>query len=154
RVQGRGGLGIRVAKLPDDRGHLVGAAVVAEGDEILVVMEKGKVVRSRVAEVPAKGRTTMGVTCAKPDKRDHIALVTTSAESEEGGAQAPADDDAASPPAAEPGAEGTGPDGGGAGTDSGGDGTESGGDGSPVSEDVVDGAAQGSSAQPDVLGSD
>lgn len=82
RVQGRGGLGIRVAKLPDDRGHLVGAAVVQESDELLVVMAKGRVVRSKVAEVPAKGRTTMGVTFAKPDKGDTILLVTTSAESE------------------------------------------------------------------------
>lgn len=82
RAQGRGGLGIRVAKLPDDRGHLVGAAVVQESDELLVVMAKGRVVRSKVAEVPAKGRTTMGVTFAKPDKADTILLVTTSAESE------------------------------------------------------------------------
>jgi DNA gyrase subunit A len=81
RVQGRGGLGIRVAKLPDDRGHLVGAAVVEESDELMVVMEKGKVVRSRVAEVPVKGRTTMGVVFAKPDKKDHILLVATTAES-------------------------------------------------------------------------
>ncbi|MGO2824847.1 MAG: DNA gyrase C-terminal beta-propeller domain-containing protein, partial [Brachybacterium alimentarium] len=82
RVQGRGGLGIRVAKLPDDRGHLVGAAVVEESDELLVVMERGRVVRSRVAEVPSKGRTTMGVVFAKPDKGDRILLVTTSPESE------------------------------------------------------------------------
>ncbi|GAA1490759.1 DNA gyrase subunit A [Brachybacterium sacelli] len=82
RVQGRGGLGIRVAKLPDDRGHLVGAAAVDESDELLVVMEKGRVVRSRVAEVPSKGRTTMGVVFAKPGKSDRILLVTTSPESE------------------------------------------------------------------------
>ena len=83
RVQGRGGLGIRVAKLPDDRGVLVGGAVVEETDELLVVMEKGKVVRSRVSEIPVKGRTTMGVVFAKPDKGDRIILVTTSKESEE-----------------------------------------------------------------------
>ena len=82
RLQGRGGLGIRVAKLPDDRGHLVGAAVVQESDELLVVMERGKVVRSRVDGVPAKGRTTMGVVFAKPDKGDHIILVTTTSEAE------------------------------------------------------------------------
>ena len=82
RVQGRGGLGIRVAKLPDDRGHLVGAAAVDESDELLVVMEKGRVVRSSVAEVPSKGRTTMGVVFAKPGKSDRILLVTTSPESE------------------------------------------------------------------------
>jgi DNA gyrase subunit A len=44
-------------------------------------MEKGKVVRSRVAEVPVKGRTTMGVVFAKPDKHDRILLVATTAES-------------------------------------------------------------------------
>jgi len=82
RIQGRGGLGIRVAKLPDDRGHLAGAAVVEETDELLVVMERGRVVRSKVAEVPPKGRTTMGVTFAKPDKGDRILLVTTGPESE------------------------------------------------------------------------
>ncbi|WP_087486175.1 DNA gyrase subunit A [Brachybacterium massiliense] len=82
RLQGRGGLGIRVAKLPDDRGHLVGAAVVEESDELLVVMERGRVVRSKVSEVPAKGRTTMGVVFAKPDKGDRILLVTTGQESE------------------------------------------------------------------------
>ena len=82
RLQGRGGLGIRVAKLPDDRGHLAGAAVVEETDELLVVMERGRVVRSKVSEVPPKGRTTMGVTFAKPDKGDRILLVTTGPESE------------------------------------------------------------------------
>ena len=83
RVQGRGGLGIRVAKLPDDRGALVGGAVVEETDELLVVMERGKVVRSKVAGIPVKGRTTMGVVFAKPDAGDKIILVTTSPESDE-----------------------------------------------------------------------
>ena len=83
RIQGRGGLGIKVAKLPDARGHLVGAAVVEETDEILVVMARGKVVRSRVAEIPVKGRSTMGVVFAKPDANDAILLVTTNAESED-----------------------------------------------------------------------
>ena len=89
RIQGRGGLGIRVAKLPDDRGHLVGAAVVEESDELLVVMERGRVVRSKVSEVPAKGRTTMGVVFAKPDKGDRILLVTTGQESEVDEAETP-----------------------------------------------------------------
>ncbi|WP_157085926.1 DNA gyrase subunit A [Devriesea agamarum] len=83
RVQGRGGLGIKVAKLPDDRGHLVGALVVEEGDEVLVVMEKGKVVRSSVDGVPAKGRDTMGVVFAKPDKGDRIIAVAGNSETED-----------------------------------------------------------------------
>ncbi len=72
RLQGRGGLGIKVAKLVEDRGDLVGALIVQEDDEVLVVMSGGKVVRSAVAEVPAKGRDTMGVIFAKPDKNDRI----------------------------------------------------------------------------------
>ena len=98
RVQGRGGLGIKVAKLDSDRGHLVGAAVVEETDEVLVVMEKGKVVRSRVAEVPAKGRDTMGVVFAKPDKNDRIMLVAVSQESDEDLDEVDAEDAGATSP--------------------------------------------------------
>ncbi|PNH84068.1 DNA gyrase subunit A [Arthrobacter sp. AFG20] len=80
RLQGRGGLGIKVAKLAEERGDLVGALVVQEEDEVLVVMGGGKVVRSSVAGVPAKGRDTMGVIFAKPDKNDRIIEVARNTE--------------------------------------------------------------------------
>lgn len=72
RVQGRNGFGIKVAKLVEDRGALVGGLIVDEEDEVLVVMSSGKVVRSNVNEVPAKGRDTMGVIFAKPGEGDSI----------------------------------------------------------------------------------
>jgi len=72
RVQGRNGFGIKVAKLVEDRGALVGGLIVDEEDEVLVVMSSGKVVRSNVNEVPAKGRDTMGVIFAKPGECDSI----------------------------------------------------------------------------------
>nr|WP_235181054.1 MULTISPECIES: DNA gyrase subunit A [Nesterenkonia] len=75
RVQGRGGLGIKVGKLVEDRGDLVGAMVVEDDDEVLVVMESGNVVRSPVSGVPSKGRDTMGVIFAKPRKKDRILKV-------------------------------------------------------------------------------
>jgi len=80
RLQGRGGLGIKVGKYQEERGHLVGALIVQEEDEVLVVMEGGKVVRSSVAGVPAKGRDTMGVIFAKPDKNDRIIAVARNSE--------------------------------------------------------------------------
>ncbi|GAB4098992.1 DNA gyrase subunit A [Sinomonas halotolerans] len=80
RVQGRGGLGIKVGKYQEERGHLVGAHIVHEEDEVLVVMEGGKVVRSSVTGVPAKGRDTMGVIFAKPDKGDRIIAVAKNSE--------------------------------------------------------------------------
>ncbi len=72
RPQNRGGLGIKVAKLEEKRGDLVGAIIVAEDDEVLVVLASGKVVRSAVNEVPAKGRDTMGVVFARFEDDDVI----------------------------------------------------------------------------------
>nr|WP_245529064.1 DNA gyrase subunit A [Beutenbergia cavernae] len=75
RVQGRGGLGIKVANLVEARGDLVGALVVDSDDEVLVIMERGKIVRSAVDEVTRTGRNTQGVTFAKPDAGDRIIAI-------------------------------------------------------------------------------
>ncbi len=106
RLQGRGGTGIQVAKLSDKGGDLVGALTVTADDEVMVVMEKGKIVRSRVDEVRHTGRSTMGVKFATPDQGDSIVAVARNAESTNG------DGDT----------DGEGPDGaGGGGDDDGGD---------------------------------
>ncbi len=80
RVQGRGGLGIKVAKLSDNRGDLAGALMVGDEDEVLVVLASGKVVRSSVAEVPAKGRDTMGVVFARFADDDKIIAIARNSE--------------------------------------------------------------------------
>jgi DNA gyrase subunit A len=80
RVQGRGGLGIKVANLPEANGDLVGALVTDPEDEVLVIMERGKIVRSATAEVNATGRTTQGVIFAKPDNGDRIIAVARNIE--------------------------------------------------------------------------
>lgn len=80
RVQNRGGFGIKVAKLAENRGDLVGALIVAEEDEVLAVLAGGKVVRSNVAEVPAKGRNTMGVVFARFDDEDRIIGIARNSE--------------------------------------------------------------------------
>ncbi|HOB56552.1 MAG TPA: DNA gyrase subunit A, partial [Rhodoglobus sp.] len=80
RVQGRGGLGIKVAKLSDHRGDLAGALIVGDEDEVLVVLASGKVVRSSVAEVPAKGRDTMGVVFARFADDDKIIAIARNSE--------------------------------------------------------------------------
>ncbi|MCI2956830.1 DNA gyrase subunit A [Agromyces atrinae] len=80
RVQQRGGLGIKVAKLSDDRGDLAGSLIVGTEDEVLVVLASGKVIRSDVAEVPAKGRDTMGVVFAKFAESDRIIAVAKNSE--------------------------------------------------------------------------
>ena len=80
RMQNRGGLGIKVARLTEDRGVLAGGMMVSEGDEVLVVLASGKVVRSSVAEVPAKGRDTMGVVFARAGGDDRIIAIARNSE--------------------------------------------------------------------------
>ncbi len=80
RVQNRGGLGIKVAKLQEARGDLAGSLIVDDEDEVLVVLASGKVVRSSVAEVPAKGRDTMGVVFARFADDDKIIAVAKNSE--------------------------------------------------------------------------
>ena len=80
RVQNRGGLGIKVAKLAENRGDLAGALIVGADDEVLVVLEGGKVVRSSVAEVTATGRNTMGVVFARFPEDDRIIAVAKNSE--------------------------------------------------------------------------
>ncbi|TFV84675.1 DNA gyrase subunit A [Microbacterium sp. dk485] len=109
RSQSRGGLGIKVARLSDDRGDLAGGLMVSEDDEVLVVLASGKVVRSAVAEVPAKGRDTMGVVFARAGGDDRIIAIarnsersmTALAQDSEPVADAPAVDAAASEASAE-----------------------------------------------------
>jgi DNA gyrase subunit A len=79
-VQNRGGLGIKVAKLQEARGDLAGALIVEDDDEVLVVLASGKVVRSSVAEVPAKGRDTMGVVFARFADDDRIIALAKNSE--------------------------------------------------------------------------
>jgi len=101
RVQGRGGYGIKVAKLNDDRGTLAGGLMVSEDDEVLVVLSSGKVVRSAVAEVPAKGRDTMGVVFARTSEADRILAIARNGErglaEEEESAEVESDSPTASP---------------------------------------------------------
>ncbi|MGW7292890.1 DNA gyrase subunit A [Streptomyces xiamenensis] len=80
RVQGRGGLGIKAAKIVEDRGELVGALVVEATDEILAITLGGGVIRTRVNEVRETGRDTMGVQLINLGKRDAVVGIARNAE--------------------------------------------------------------------------
>jgi len=80
RVQGRNGFGILVAKITDARGDLAGALIVEQDDEVLAVLATGKVIRSAVAEVPSKGRNTMGVKFAHLADDDRIIAIARNSE--------------------------------------------------------------------------
>jgi DNA gyrase subunit A len=95
RIQKRGGLGIKVAKLDEKRGDLIGALIVEETDEVLVVLQSGKVIRTNAAEVPAKGRDTMGVVFARFEESDSVlSLAKNSERNLEGSGEAEAEGEA------------------------------------------------------------
>lgn len=80
RVQKRGGIGIKVAKLDERRGDLVGSLIVEESDEVLVVLTSGKVIRTAASEVPARGRDTMGVVFARFEDSDSVLALAKNSE--------------------------------------------------------------------------
>jgi DNA gyrase subunit A len=61
RVQSRGGKGIITMKTGDKTGEVVGALTVRDADEIMLITNKGQMVRTRVKEIRETGRNTMGV---------------------------------------------------------------------------------------------
>jgi hypothetical protein len=98
RLTNRGGLGVKAAKLNDERGGLVGGLVVTDTDEVLAIRASGQVTRSSVAEVRPAGRDTMGLTFARANG-DPIVAIARNAEqdvAEVVGDEEPADEAALS----------------------------------------------------------
>jgi DNA gyrase subunit A len=83
RSQGRGGIGVKAAKIDEDsRGGLVGALVVKESDEILVITSTGVVMRTPVKEVRETGRDTLGVRLVNLDNGTHVVSLAKVSEEE------------------------------------------------------------------------
>ncbi|WP_297743015.1 DNA gyrase subunit A [uncultured Tessaracoccus sp.] len=99
RTQGRGGLGIKAMKLVDDRGSLVGGLIVDETDEVIAIKHSGQITRSAVAEVPVKGRDTMGVKFVGVRGDDAVSVIAlypeTEVEEEESAESVAAEDEEA-----------------------------------------------------------
>jgi len=100
--KGRGIYGVRAMKLVEERGSLVGAVVAGEADEVYAIASDGVVIRTRVSEIRATGRDTMGVSLMNVGDDNAIVAIAL------GDASDDEDDDDES---AEDGTDGT-PDGG------------------------------------------
>ncbi|WP_137294572.1 DNA gyrase subunit A [Nocardioides dongxiaopingii] len=82
RLTNRGTKGVRAMTLTnEDRGGLVGAFIVEDGDEVLSITQGGQVVRSPInADFRPLGRSTQGVKFVSPKKGDAVAVVARSIE--------------------------------------------------------------------------
>ena len=79
-LRGRAGLGVIAAKTVDERGHLIGALIVEEGDEVLAITQVGGVIRTRVSGVRETGRDTMGVQLIHVGKKDSVVAIARNAD--------------------------------------------------------------------------
>ncbi len=75
RLQGRGGKGIIDIKTGGRNGPVVGMLQVREGDDMLVVTTKGKMIRLHAGEVTSQGRNTMGVRIIDLDPDDQVGSI-------------------------------------------------------------------------------
>jgi len=83
RLQGRGGIGIKAAKIDEEsRGTLVSALVLEDKDEILAITSAGTVMRTPAAEVRQTGRDSMGVRLVNLDEGASLLSVTRNSEDE------------------------------------------------------------------------
>ena len=83
RLQGRGGIGIKAAKIDEDsRGTLVSALVLVDTDEILAITSAGTVMRTQASEIRQTGRDSMGVRLVNLDEGATRLTVTRSREDE------------------------------------------------------------------------
>ena len=75
RVTGRGGLGVKNVEVTDKNGHVVGIAQVHDNEELLVITEQGKILRTPANEIRTIGRATQGVRLMDLEGDDTIVSV-------------------------------------------------------------------------------
>ena len=72
RQQGRAGQGIISIRTSERNGAVVGAELVEGNDELMLITDGGKLVRTRVNEVSVLGRNTQGVTLIRLSADEHL----------------------------------------------------------------------------------
>ena len=75
RLQKRAGMGLRAMKFRTDTDELVGLRVLGAGEELLLVSEKGVIVRTGADAIPQQSRAATGVRLQRLDKGDRLADV-------------------------------------------------------------------------------
>jgi DNA gyrase subunit A len=83
RIQGRGGSGIRNFNVTSKTGLVAGLKHVAGDEEVVIMSEQGKVLRSRVEEIRQTGRSAQGVKTLTVDEGDRIAGIAVFEERDE-----------------------------------------------------------------------
>jgi len=77
RLQGRGGSGIKTAKITPKTGDIVASTVLnGQEEDLIVISQKGQVIRTKISSVPKLSRATQGVRIMKLEEGDRVASAT------------------------------------------------------------------------------
>jgi DNA gyrase subunit A len=83
RLQSRGGKGIITMKTTEKTGRVVGVNQVTDDDQLMMVANKGKIIRLRVKDISIIGRNTQGVRLIEMEEGERVVAVARLAEKED-----------------------------------------------------------------------
>lgn len=83
RVQNRGGKGVKTVNITKRIGNLVGAKVVKDDCEVMLISSEGIIIRMNIAGISTMGRSTQGVILMKLDKNDSVVALAKIVSEEE-----------------------------------------------------------------------
>jgi len=75
RLQSRGGKGVTNIRLSSKIGEVRGLALVRDSDEIMCITQKGILIRTKVKDIRASGRSTQGVRIINLEKGDKLSTI-------------------------------------------------------------------------------
>jgi len=84
-VKNRGVMGVITIKSTARNGLVAGVRIVTDDDHLILISDRGKLIRMRVKDVPVQGRATQGVRVMRVDDGEHIAAIERLAEPEDSG---------------------------------------------------------------------
>jgi DNA gyrase subunit A len=85
RLQSRGGKGIITVKTTARNGKLVGTQQITDQDEVMLITDRGKIIRLRCGEIRLSSRNTQGVKLIELESGERVMAVARLAEREEEG---------------------------------------------------------------------
>jgi len=74
-VKNRGGKGVITIKTTARNGLVSGVRIVTEDDHMILISDRGKLIRLRVSDIPVQGRATQGVRIMRVDDGEHVAAI-------------------------------------------------------------------------------
>jgi DNA gyrase subunit A len=79
-TKNRGGKGVITIKTTARNGQVCAVRIVTDDDHLILISDRGKLIRMRVGEIKVQGRATQGVRLMRVDDGEHVAAIERLAE--------------------------------------------------------------------------